>query len=498
MSFWDRLAHGFGLEPRRQRPARAMARGFAAAEGGRLTADWLTSGFSADAEIQGSLPRLRNRARSMGRDTPFVPQLKRLLRDNMVGPAGIQLQMRVARLRDGGLDEVINTEIETAWRMWGRADSCDVAGQKSWLDFQWQAAMAPVESGELIFRFVRRAFGKGNQIPLALEAIESDQLDLNYAGALSASGNRWRMGIELNQWGRPVNYAILTRHPGDYLTTGQSLAQGRHEIVPAADIIHVFLPERVGQSRGVPLVAPVMADAHQLDGYEQAATIRARLAAALMGFIIPADGDLQGDAVLDDQRVMDFEAGIYRRLNPGDQVQLPQVNAPDNQLEMFARQKTRRFAAGTGVSYASLSRDASQANYSSQRQEYLQDQDSWSVLQSMLIQRLHQRVFEEWLPLAVLAGAVRINDYEIRRDRYLSAAQWQPRGWAWVDPKKEAEANVISEQAGYTSKTQIVTKLGTTYEQILKDKANERQLEQQYGVQIAAPQIQPDQPDANA
>ncbi|NCZ96851.1 hypothetical protein EBZ02_06800, partial [bacterium] len=65
-------------------------------------------------------------------------------------------------------------------------------------------------------------------------------------------------------------------------------------------------------------------------------------------------------------------------------------------------------------------------------------------------------------------------------------------------PKKEAEANVISEQAGYTSKTQIVTKLGTTYEQILKDKANERQLEQQYGVQIAAPQIQPDQPDANA
>ena len=51
---------------------------------------------------------------------------------------------------------------------------------------------------------------------------------------------------------------------------------------------------------------------------------------------------------------------------------------------------------------------------------------------------------------------------------------------------------MISEQAGYISKTQILTRLGTTYEQILKDKASEHQLEQQYGVQPAAPVIAPD------
>ena len=492
MGFWRWLAYGLGFEYEPPEPVQPRQRGFSAADGGRLTADWLTSGFSADSEIQGSLPRLRNRARSMGRDTPYVPQIKRLMRDNIVGPAGIQLQMRVPMLRGGGLDERANTEVENAWRLWCRPDSCDVAGRMSFLDFEWQTAMAPVESGEMMLRLVRRPFGTSNRIPLALEAIESDQLDLNYNGAVSRDGNRWRMGVELDRWGRPVNYAVLTRHPGDYLTAGQSLNMGRHEIVPAADIVHVFWPERVGQTRGVPLVAPVMADAHQLDGYEQAATIRARLAGSHMGFIIPADGDLQGDAVMDDQRVIDFEPGIYRRMNPGDQVILPQLNAPDSQLEMFTRQKIRRMAAGTGVSYASLSRDASQANYSSQRQEYLQDQDAWSVLQSMLIQRLHQRVFEEWLPLAVLAGAVRLPDYELRPERYLMAAQWQPRGWAWVDPKKEAEANVISEQAGYISKTQILTRLGTTYEQILKDKASEHQLEQQYGVQPAAPVIAPD------
>jgi capsid protein len=63
-----------------------------------------------------------------------------------------------------------------------------------------------------------------------------------------------------------------------------------------------------------------------------------------------------------------------------------------------------------------------------------------------------------------------------------------------VDPKKEAEANVIMEGAGYVSKTQIIARLGTTYEQILKDKQQEQQLEAQYGVQPQAPSIRPDPP----
>jgi lambda family phage portal protein len=488
MGFWQQIKRATGLEwapPSR----RLTVRAYEGAAAGRLTADWLTSGTSADAEIQGSLPRLRNRARSMDRDTPYVPQLKRLIRDNVVGPAGIQLQMQVQRLRGGGLDEAANTAIEAAFRQWCRADSCDVAGLSSFLDFQWQAAMATVDSGEMLIRIVRRPFGTGNRIPLALEAIEADQLDLNYVGPLQADGNRWRMGIEIDRWGRPVTYAVLTAHPGDYLTSGNNPGQRRVERVPAADIIHIFFPNRIGQTRGVPLVSAIMADAHQLNGYEEAATVRARLAASIMGWITPADGELVGDDVQDGQRVLDFEPGVVKRLAPGDSMEISQIQ-PDQQLETFVRQKTRRMAAGAGVSYASLTRDASQASYSSQRQEYLQDQDAWSVLQTMLIQRLHERVFREWLPMAVLAGAVPLGDFEIRPDRYLMAAQWQPRGWAWVDPKKEAEANVISEQAGYTSKIRICTGLGTTYEQILKDKQAETQLEQQYGVSVTLPELQ--------
>jgi lambda family phage portal protein len=480
MNFWRRAWKALNREIH---PIRAMRRDYTGAALGRLTADWVTSGTSADAEIQGRLPRLRNNSRDMGRNTPYAAQLKRLYRDNIFGPAGIQLQMTVSHVRGNGINEAVGNAIETAYKKWCKRDSFDVRGKWSKKRFEWSAALSLVDSGEFIFRFVRQPFGKNNKIPLALEAIESDQLDLDYVGPLSAPDNFWRMGIEYNKWGRPQNYAILTVHPGDYLTRSTATKARKHEIIPAVDIIHGFIDDRVGQSRGVPVPACVMGEMHQSEGYEQAVTIRARAASSLMGYIQTPNGEVIGDSVDTErnERLTEFQPGTFKYLNSGEQIVVPDIKAPDNQYEQFVKNKGRRYASGTGVSYASLTRDASESSYAQQRQEYLQDQDAWSVLQAMMIEVFEERVFEEWLPLAVLAGAVKIPDFEIRPDHYLSAANWQPRGWSWVDPKKEAEGYKIMEGQDYISKIEICAKLGTTYEKVLKDKQRERELEKQYG-----------------
>ena len=70
------------------------------------------------------------------------------------------------------------------------------------------AVGALVESGEVFFRIVRRKFGKST-IPLALEIIESDLLDDEYSGKPARKGNEWRMGIEVDKFGRPQRYAFL-------------------------------------------------------------------------------------------------------------------------------------------------------------------------------------------------------------------------------------------------------------------------------------------------
>ncbi len=51
-----------------------LRRSFEGAIVNRLTHGWVTSGTSADAEIDGSLIKLRDRSRQLRRDSPYVRQ----------------------------------------------------------------------------------------------------------------------------------------------------------------------------------------------------------------------------------------------------------------------------------------------------------------------------------------------------------------------------------------------------------------------------------------
>jgi capsid protein len=76
----------------------AASRGRRAYEGAvvsRLTSDWVTSSTSADAEINSSLVRLRNRSRQLVRDNAYARQALRAIACNVIGH-GIRLQAHQA------------------------------------------------------------------------------------------------------------------------------------------------------------------------------------------------------------------------------------------------------------------------------------------------------------------------------------------------------------------------------------------------------------------
>jgi lambda family phage portal protein len=477
-------ALGFGPKPQPEQPPRRRRRTYAGAVINRLTSDWISNGTSADAEIKTSLRKLRDRSRQMVRDNPYAKQAKRTTQINVVGQ-GVKLQSQVMTLRGNKRDDRINKLIEGRWERWTRKDHCDVAGKNSFHMFEWLAVGALPESGEVVFRIHRRPFG-GSKIPLALEIIESDLLDDEYNGAVSAKGNEWRMGVEIDRYGRPVQYAFLTRHPGDYWFQGTPDRENRkHVFLPAKDVIHLFVPERPNQHRGVPWFSPVITDAHQLAGYEEAAVVRARSAASLMGFVTSPEGELEADDVEGEQRISEFEPGVFKYLDPGQSVVVPDLKSPDAQYEDFVRAKTRRFASGFGCSYETLSRDFSETNYSSSRLSLLEDRDHWKVVQDYLIENFHMRVFREWLDVAVLSGELALPDYELRPERY-DSPKWLARGWSWVDPLKEVKAYREMEAAGYLTKAQICAQLGGDLDENLQQIARERKAAAELGVQLDA------------
>ena len=448
-------------------PRRRMYEG---AKFSRLTADWVTGNTSADSEVYGSAQKLRDRARQLCRDNDYARQVLRAIEGNVVGQ-GIPFQGQVRMQRGGGrLDGTVNDQIEQLWKRWTKARYCHTGGKLTFHDIERLAVRSVAESGDVFVRLVKQPFG-GSAVPLALEVLEADQLDDGLNGR-SQQGNEIRMGVEVDTWGRPVAYHFLAYHPGDYQFSNQQISTQRHKRVPAEEVLHLYRMERPGQTRGVTWFASAIQRLHHLQGYEQAEVVRARASSALMGFITSPEGELLGDDVMNGERVSQFEPGVFKYLAPGESVTVPQLDAPDGQFEPFLRAMLRAMAAGVGCSYETVSRDFSQTNYSSSRLSLLEDRDHWRILQNWLIENLHQRVFEVWLDMAVLSGALPLANYELQADRY-KAVRWMPRGWAWVDPAKEVEAYAMAVRNGFKTLSDVVSEQGGDVEELMRARRQE-------------------------
>ena len=93
-------------------------------------------------------------------------------------------------------------------------------------------------------------------------------------------GARVRAGIEFNALGQRTAYWVMRDRPGDPLTSVR-----REPLrLPAADCLHLFKPLAAGQLRGITWLAPVLLRLHELDQFEDAALVKAKVAALFTGF----------------------------------------------------------------------------------------------------------------------------------------------------------------------------------------------------------------------
>jgi lambda family phage portal protein len=456
-------------QPQQQAPA-APHRGQRAYEGAlvsRLTADWVTSSTSADAEIDGSLVRLRNRSRQLLRDNPYVQAARRAIVTNVIG-RGIRMQSRVPMVRGGGrLDKSTNDRVEAWWRRYCRKEHIHAAGKLSFARILRQSMAAVPESGEVFIRLVPEQFGNSGT-PLGLEILEADLCDETHTAGPDVNGIEWRMGVQVNRWGRPTAYRFRLRHPGDVSgAVGYSTAD-----VPAEQIIHLFIPERPGQTRGVPMFASSIRRMHHVAGFEEAEVVGKRARSSLMGFIQSPEGELVGDGVEDGERLTNFEPGVFKHLAPGESITVPQLGNADTEYEDFLRPMLRSLAAGSGVPYPTISADYSQSNYSSSRLERLEVLELWRSLQDWIIEDVCQVVFERAMAAAVGAGTLPLPGYDLAPERY-EAVKWFPRGWEFVDPQKEAAANRDLVRSGFKTQAQIVAEQGGDLEDLLLARATE-------------------------
>ena len=437
---------------------------------GRLVGDWFAPSTSADSELLTSLRLMRARTRQLVRDNPYARQAVRLLANNVVG-TGIGMQAKVVNGR-GKLETKINDSIEAGWAEWCNKATCHTAGVLDFAQIERLAMIQLCTAGEAIIRKIRQPFG-GGKIPLALEVIEADRLLDQWQTARAPNGNAIRLGVEVDDWGRPAAYWFSPRHPGDYQFT--TFEPSRFLRVPAEDVLHLYIVERWPQTRGEPWFASVLRSLNDVGGYEDATITKARATANVVGFIKSME-PVAGDAVEQGRRILETEPGTWQTLLPGEDVAGNPTVGPSPELEPFLRHMVRKMAVGIGFSYEALSRDYTSASYSSIRMGVLDDRDMYRVLQGYFCRNMRQDIHREWMDAAALVGQIKVGgDYYTNTAKY-TAVRFKPRGWSWIDPTKEVQAYKLAVRNGFMTQGDVIaaTSADRDFEDLVKERAAEQ------------------------
>ena len=441
-------------------------RAYQAATQGRLTADWNVSPVSADTDIIPHLKLLRARSRDLCQNNDYAKRFLWLLKTNVIGHKGIRLQNK-AQDDNGALDTDANHTIEQAWLDWGKKGTCTMCGGYSWIGFQQSIIESVARDGEVLIQKVR-----SGKYGFTLHIIEADYLPEEFSNAK----RRIKGGIQSDEWGRPIAYHLRK-------DTGDKYGARGYKVISASNIIHLFLKERGGQTRGVPWLTTPAYRLKQLGGAEEAELVAARLSASKMGFFVSDDGDSYEADDVDSTGALITEAepGTFEQLPAGMDFKAWSPDHPNSAFDAFSKLLLRGISSGLNVSYISLANNLEGVSYSSIRQGELSDRDAWRLSQVWLVENLIEPIYSEWLPMALLSGELALPARKVEK---FNKPHWLPRGWNWVDPQREVRSNIEAVQNGFKSLSDVLGEQGKDIEDVFERLAMERDLAKKYGLEL--------------
>lgn len=459
------------------------AREFDAAKQSELLSYWKTEPTMADYDIFTSLSILQTRARNEFQNNDYVKRFVNLCKQNIVGHEGIRLNPAV-RNANGLMDKGANRAIDEAWRKFVKRGNCEVTRQHTITDAQNKAIAGLMVDGELVIRHYTN--WSGNKERYGFQFVDPRLLDVTFNKAAQGSGNAVVMGVEKDGFGAPVAYWFRKQLP---TRTGISETQEKDlDRVSADDITHIFLPEYVTQTRGVPPIVVCLLRMNMLGGYEEAELVAARIAASKVGILerdAESAGQYEGDDVDEAGNIIiDTEPGGWQELPPGYKANMIDPNHPVEAYESFVKQVLRGIASGMNISYNSLANDLVGVSWSSLRKADLEERDYWRCLQRFVADHLLDAIYEKWLPNALANGTLTINGKSPgpkKADKFGSVL-WQPRGWEWVDPAKQQTANKDMISTNQVSVSQLIRESGRDPEVVFEEIAAEKKIMEKLGL----------------
>jgi lambda family phage portal protein len=453
----------------------AFIGGFDAGQQHRRLRGFQATRAHVNALIAASGPDITARARWLVRNNGYAVNAVESWAANTVGD-GIKPISKIA-------DAARKEELQRLWLAW--TDGADAEGLTDFYGLQRRAAREVFIAGEVFVRIRPRRAEDGLTVPLQLQMLPSEMLPLHETG-VAPNGNAVRQGIEFDRIGRRVAYHFLRRHPGDSTDPGLS---GEIVRVPASEVIHVIDPVEGGQLRGVSKLTPAIVKLFLLDQYDDAELDRKKVAAMYAMFVTSPAPENPLAPVEDEEAPagVEISPGQIVRLDPGEDVTVGQPADSGGTYEPFQYRTLLQISAALGIPYPYLANDMVKGNFSNSRLALIEFRRRVSAWQhSVMVYQLCRPVYARWMDAAVLSGALSLPGYEAERSQLLTA-DWLPTKWDWVDPLKDANAEIAQIEAGLKSRTQAIAERGYDAEQVDREIAAERSRERALGLDFRRP-----------
>lgn len=465
----------------------------------RQTRNWRVSGGSADADIIGDLPALRERTRDAARNVPVAAGgLARNV--TLTVGAGMaatpQVDRNLLRLDDATAD-AWEDRAKREFQLWAQSPNCDVTRTQDFAGLQDLCFRSMLESGDVLVVLRHRAL-PGWPYGLALQVYEGDQISnpggLADGGRLE-SGNRCTGGVEQDGFGAPVAYHVQADHPG-------ALAgRARREWVriPAYDsrgsrqVLHLFERRRPGQTRGVPFLAPVIEQLKQLADYAEAELFAAVLSAMIAviykgsaeGMPNPDEANAETPAAASHE--LKFAAGQVLELDAESDVEVPSLGRPNANFDPFFTAVLRQIGAAIEIPFEVLIMHFT-ASYSASRAalemtaQLIRRQRAW------LVGALCTPVYDGLLAEAVASGRLEAPGFfmdPLLRKGW-SGCDWIGQARISLDPLKENNADVVAEDRGWKTAAQNTAERGGDWEQKNRQRGREQRMRAEAGTMAPA------------
>lgn len=510
---------------------------------GGAYSDWPFNFLSEDGDLRNNIPLLRDRSRDLYKTNCYFRKYKEEQFANVFGEEGLRLRMKVKETEDrvvfaadekafwekeldrkekvadylkrnaerfgvdptkifqksgydratatvkaGAIDLFACRMIEKAYKDWQRKETCTMSKKFTYNQVRQLRLLSCSRDGDFFIRLIRGAQA-GNKFGFSLQLINSEYCDFNLNVDRLPNGNSIRMGIEMNSWGEAINYHFIKPTTGDWMAATPGLTGGMgatHEVIPAKDIIHYARLEYGDSTRGAPWCASIIGKARQLDRFEEAEVIAARVAACKLGFlkstVQPEGGYLQAPDPCKRPMNWDQVPGGILGLPAGVEFQEWNPNHPNQNYEQFRKAMVRSICAGMpGADYNILANDLEGISYSAGRLGRLDSNELWKLLQKFDIETAEQAIFENWLEMALATGAIKLP--LLKFEKY-NQPHFSGRRWAGVDPVKETTAAVLAITNKLMSFSKWYDDQAWDLEETWMEIAEEQMLAEELGIQL--------------